>query len=376
MSNNAETTDVDKWLEQRYEAAMEEASGKEAATATAPDSSRKSVAEIVSRSESGKAALAVTLTCLTYKIFHPEQDIRKHQASIDGGFSGRTFDTNHITPFLRRHDFPCMAESGWLTRSFEQKSAYTLDYKGAIRPDSLKAAFLSLIDTIQRNDQSKNERLLDLFLQSIIIERDKKIIAPAIPRNLLIEDIVTLLNKHFHHRYNAVGAARLPVLAIYAVYECLIAEGQKRFLNKKLLPLENHNSADLQSGRIGDIDITNEDGSSFEAVEVKFDIAVGRDIMDRAKEKILRSSAKRYYILSTAHPREEEKEAIYDITHQVSKTHGCQLVVNGVIPTLKYYLRLLDDTSLFVERYANLVFTDSAVKFEHRLEWNNMVSAL
>lgn len=150
----------------------------------------------------------------------------------------------------------------------------------------------------------------------------------------------------------------------------------KRFLDKKLLPLENHNSADLQSGRIGDIDITNEDGTSFEAVEVKFDIAVGRDVIDRAKEKILRSSAKRYYILSTTPPREEEKGAIQDIIHQVSKTHGCQLVVNGVIPTLKYYLRLLDDTSLFIERYASLVFTDSAIKFEHRSEWNNMVSAL
>lgn len=257
-----------------------------------------------------------------------------------------------------------------------KKSAYTLDYKGAIRPNSLKISFLYLIDTIEKNDKRQNENLLDLFLQSIIIERDKKTIAPAIPRNLLIEDIVTLLNKHFHHKYNAVGAARLPVLAIYAVYECLIAEGQKRFLDKKLQPLESHNSADLQSGRIGDIDITNEDGSSFEAVEVKFDIAVGQDVMDRAREKILRSSAKRYYILSTTPPREEEKGAIQDIILQVSKTHGCQLVVNGVIPTLKYYLRLLDDTSQFIERYANLVFTDSAVKFEHRLEWNNMVSAL
>ncbi len=376
MSGNAGETDVDKWLEQCYNAAMEKASGKETAATSVPESSQKNVAEVVSRSESGKAALAVTLTCLTYKIFHPEQDIRKHQASIKDGFSGRTFDTNHITPFLRRHNFPCMAESGWLTRSFEQKSAYTLDYKGAIRPNSLKISFLYLIDTIEKNDKRQNENLLDLFLQSIIIERDKKTIAPAIPRNLLIEDIVNLLNKHFHHKYNAVGAARLPVLAIYAVYECLIAEGQKRFLDKKLQPLESHNSADLQSGRIGDIDITNEDGSSFEAVEVKFDIAVGRDIIDRGKEKILRSSAKRYYILSTAHPREEEKGAIQDIIHQVSKTHGCQLVVNGVIPTLKYYLRLLDDTSQFIERYANLVFTDSAVKFEHRLEWNNMVSAL
>ncbi len=49
-----------------------------------------------------------------------------------GGFSGRTVDTQFITPVLKKIDLPSMAESGWLTRSLEQPYPYTLDYKGKI----------------------------------------------------------------------------------------------------------------------------------------------------------------------------------------------------------------------------------------------------
>ena len=133
--------------------------------------------------------------------------------------------------------------------------------------------------------------------------RDRKSILPAIPRNLSIAATATLLDSHFHAKYSAPGAARLPVLAIYAVYQCLFAEGLRRFEGKSLLPLESHNSADAQSGRIGDIDVVNADGSEFEAVEVKLDVRVTAEIADRTKDKILRSTASRYYILSTLPPR-------------------------------------------------------------------------
>ena len=55
-----------------------------------------------------------------YKALNPAQDIRNHQASIEGGYSGRTFDSKYITPFMKLHKFPSMAESGWLTRALEQ----------------------------------------------------------------------------------------------------------------------------------------------------------------------------------------------------------------------------------------------------------------
>src|SRR5690606_12599146 len=93
---------------------------------------------ILEYSESAKAVITVTITSLVYKILNPEQDIRKHQTSIKDGYSGRTFDTKYITPFLKDKKFPAMAESGWLTRSLEQKTPYDIYYSGAIRPEKLK----------------------------------------------------------------------------------------------------------------------------------------------------------------------------------------------------------------------------------------------
>ena len=38
---------------------------------------------------------------------------------LENGFSGRSFDKKIVTPTLRKLKLPCMAESGWLTRSLE-----------------------------------------------------------------------------------------------------------------------------------------------------------------------------------------------------------------------------------------------------------------
>jgi len=44
--------------------------------------------------------------------------------------------------------------------------------------------------------------------------------------------------------------------------------------------------------------------------------------------------------------------------------------------SLKYYLRLLSDTSEFIEKYVNLIENDTALKFEHKKEWNNIISQM
>lgn len=79
---------------------------------------------IISRAEYCKGVLTVVITSLVYKIHHPEQDIRNHQVGIQGGYFGRSFDSKYITPFLQSNGWPAMKESGWLTRSLEQKVPY------------------------------------------------------------------------------------------------------------------------------------------------------------------------------------------------------------------------------------------------------------
>ena len=329
--------------------------------------------EILQRSESSKGVLTVILTSLIYKSLFPEQDIRNHQTSIPEGYSGRTFDSKYITPFLKETKFPAMAESGWLTRSLEQKVPYDQNYSGAIRPDMLKTAFLETVTFIQQGQHL--DECLGYLLQGLIIQRNSHQIDLAKPRNLPIVTIIDLLTKHSTAKYSAEGASRLPVLALYAAYECLIQE-TKRFKDKRLLTLESHTSADVRSGRIGDIDVVNENGKAFEAVEVKHGIPISAQLVRDAFEKFKSTQVSRYYLLSTANIKLAEKESIEAEIDRIKDIHGCHVIVNGLTNSLAYYLRLLDDTALFIECYVNLVELDAALKYEHKQQWNTIISEM
>lgn len=324
-------------------------------------------------SEQAKAVLTVLITSLVYKTLHPEQDIRKHQASISGGYSGRTFDSKNITPFMKAHKFPSMAESGWLTRALEQKVPYDKNYSGAITPKELKPVFLSIVDNIEKGADCN--KYLSFLIQGLIIKRNKQTIDLAKPTTLSINTILDLLDKHFNGSYKAEGASRLPVIAIYAAYQCLINE-TKRFENKELLPIESHTSSDKSSGRIGDIDIIDEKKRAFEAVEVKHGIQISLGLVKDAYAKFQTTPVDRYYILSTAYPDKEELIKIDAEIQRIKNVHGCQLIVNGIMPTLKYYLRLLDNTFEFIDNYVNLLEADNALKFEHKERWNRLISEM
>lgn len=84
----------------------------------------KWIDRILENAEGNKGLLAVLVTLTLHKIVDCKQDIRLHQAQIPGGFSGRTIDSKYVTPFLKKMQFPAMAESGWLTRSLEQPYPY------------------------------------------------------------------------------------------------------------------------------------------------------------------------------------------------------------------------------------------------------------
>ena len=371
-------TEVAQFINNAYAEAMRKASGKQNIESFVNVELRNNLDTVLSNAESSKGVLTVLITSLVYKHLNPTQDVRKHQQSIQGGYSGRTFDTKYITPFLKEKRFPAMSTSGWLTRSLEQKVPYDFNYTGAIKPIELKDAFLNILDKVENNNEPANvEQLLDYLLQGLIIMRARHNVQLAKPKNLSIENIMKLLELHFHAKYSAEGASRLPVLALYAIYECLVVE-LRRFENKKLLPLESHTSADARSGRIADIDVVDSNSNNpFEAVEVKFDVPVSHDIVEIAIEKIRPyPSVARYYILSTFPILESDAEKIESDIRQIKNTHNCQLVINGIMPTLRYYLRLLNDTGLFINNYVELLASDKAIKFEHKIMWNQLISKL
>ncbi len=150
----------------------------------------------------------------------------------------------------------------------------------------------------------------------------KKNINLAKPFSLPISKIAEHIAKHYKYS----GNPKILLFAIYSVYECLVKE-TKRFEGKQLMPLEEHTSSDKSSGRVGDIEIRDAKGRVF-------------------TEEI----------------------------SKILKIHGCQVIVNGLYPSLKYYLRLLHNTYDFIENYVENLKVDKTIKYEHKLKWNTIVS--
>ena len=327
-----------------------------------------SLDKVAVSSEDAKAALAVVITSLTVKIIAPTQDIRAHQAQLPGGYSGRSIDANFVTPFLKKHHFPAMAESGWLTRSFENSAPYDRNYPGILKSSELKSAFLNIIEYVNTSQELAKPALIFLF-RKLIQLRNSRTIQLSRPVGIPIERIIIYLENHFDpNSYNVTGASRLPTIALYSAYQCLLSE-VKRFEGKRLLSLEAHTSADSRSGRIGDIQIDDISGP-FEGVEVKHGIPITAQLVQDSFEKFKIYQTKRYYILSTADIPNNEKSEISEKIASIKSNHGCQVIVNGIIPTIKYYLRLFEDPSLFIQKYVDNLEADETLKYQHKERWN------
>ncbi len=359
-------------LQNVYNTALSEVA-KQDYTTTLSEETAGQIQLLVSRSEASKGMMTVLITLFTHKIVNPQQDIRYHQAQQPNGFAGRSVDTEYITPFMKSVSFPAMAESGWLTRSLEQPHPYTLDYPGKITPLAVKIAFLQIINKVQCQGASVEE-ILKYTFKLLIRQRDSLNIELAKPHSLSISAIIKLLEKHFTYHYTTPGASRLPTLAVYAAYQCMMRQ-VARYKDKVLCPLESHNSADSQSGRIGDIDINNENGSAFEGVEIKHEIQITAQLVADAYEKFKVYNTDRYYLLTTANMDAANWEAIETEVARIAHIHGCQVIVNGVYTTLKYYLRLVKDPAEFIDKYVELLKLDETVKFQHKTAWNELVSA-
>jgi len=329
---------------------------------------------IAQKSFNQKGVFTVLVTLSIYKIVHPKQDIRKHQTQIKGGFSGRSMDTKYITPTLKKLGLPSMAESGWLTRSLEQPYPYNLDYEGKISNKAVKKAFLELVNDIEVDKINPKYILVELFKLIIEIQKSDKItITPLInPEKLTINRSIELLDKQFNYDYKTSYGSKLPVLAFYAIYQLLINE-ISRYKKCQLKTLGSHTASDRTSKSAGDIELF-KGKELFEAIEIKLDKPIDANILRIAKEKIVRFNPQRYYILSNQGIVDEK--AVYKIIEEVKQEHGCQIIVNGVLGTLKYYMRLIDNLEEFYQLYSDLISKDSELKSIHKQVWNELTKEL
>lgn len=321
------------------------------------------------------AARGVALTLVAYKLAVPTQDIRYHKADQSGGFSARRIDTNVTVKFLQRNSLKYNVETHWLSQTFSFAGPYLRESVLKTSPAAAGHLMLFVLNSLEEGvDKALTAKsILGVLIAGLVEERNKGKVLLEKPKDLSIDQLIRLLELHFFTKYEK-NAPRLPQLAIYAIYDCIVG-AMNRYEGASLLPLERMKAANRKSGSVGDIDVTF-DNRPIEAVEVKFGIPVSLDHVSEAIEKIRTASVERYLILSTAGVLSEDIELIKKIQAEFRRVNGCEIIVNGVLDTIKYYLRLIRSTSQFVIKYTTLVEGDDDLSYEHRLAWNAACSIL
>lgn len=342
------------------------------------------IKNIIEEAESYKGVLAVLITSLVKKIETPTQDVRYHQKKLENGYSGRGFDTRHITPFMKEKFRPfSMATSGWLTRTLEQAHPYTLEYEGEISSRTVKDAFLQILNDIEEHKADPKKYLQAIFSALITLMEESQISFDFLKEaqrteTVTIEKIVDLLSRHFSQDYGVAGASRLPVVAVYSAYEMLMEI--QRYEGKTLSSLKSHTTADTKSRgirAIGDIEVL--DGNNFfEGVEIKHNIPISLGLVEDAYQKFAQTPVSRYYLLTTAEPNVEDINSVNELVSEIHKQHGCEVIVNGILPSLKYYLRLLSNPELFLHGYSRNLQLDfqqkAEIKETHLRYWETLLN--
>jgi len=335
---------------------------------------------LVGNLRQSKYLFSMLITGLVEKLVHPNQDIRYTQAQIytDGnkGFSNRNTDQYHVTPFLKRHDMTSCAASGAESgRNFERPEPHLLNYGGKPRGKGSKEAYLGILYAVQVENVEPFPCMVLLMTLDQMTRRRIVFDYPK-PEGLPIQDIVDAVIKHYK-KAEGNGKARLPVLALEAAYLCLVPE-LSRFKDTALRNPPNRHTGNDKDGWIGDVQVDRLDGTPFEGVEVKAGKRITSDMIRSLPEKFQGYKVDRYYILSTneEYIAKKELEEVKEIVKDVRQKTGCEIIVNGLNRSLWYYLRMLENTDVFLQYYTQQVQTDADTKTEHRELWATILNEL
>ena len=291
--------------------------------------------DFVCRNIQNRAGVRLLLACLLAKIHKPSIDIRKPYTEIGSNdcYSGRTYDEAYVESF---------------------SIVLTPDLNLVGRPPKMYQAMLELLTDVQKNRVSAEDLLAEMIrcLLAVKSERQQRMdsLLAALRSTeenipLSAETIITLIEQHLNCR----RSSRLPVLIVAAAYEAA-----SDYLKERVLLLEAHTSADLQTKALGDIQITLiDDNDVVTGYEMKTRRVIKNDI-DNALHKIERSGKRiDNYIFITTDTIEvsvqEYAKSLYE------KTGGIEIVILDCVGFLRHFLHLFHRLRMqYLEAYQNL----------------------
>ncbi|MDP2168589.1 MAG: restriction endonuclease, SacI family [Thermodesulfovibrionales bacterium] len=317
--------------------------------------------DFVCRCMSNRAGVRLLMSCLLGKLDNPKVDPRKPYTEIgsEDSFSGRTYDEQYLTGFINKHRLPCNPTTAFLTPTLRNiDHALTTDRELVGRPRELYKKTLQLLTDVAENKVSADTLLVET-VRVLLKLRDEKLarmtsLLEALKRTegalpLSSEAIVSLVAQHLACK----NASRLPVLIVAAAYQ---AAGER--LGERLIYLQSHNAADLQTGSIGDVEICLiGDDSVVTVYEMKMKRVTVNDI-DVAITKIGKTKGQIHnYIFVTTDKIDP------DVTAYASKfyeeTGGIEIAVLDCIGFLRHFLHLFHRIrNSYLNAYQTLVLNE------------------
>lgn len=319
--------------------------------------------EFIAMCMSNRAGARLLLSCMLAKIDNPKVDPREPIKEIGSPtcFSGRSYDEQYLTDFITKYHLPCNNTTAYLTPAFRNfTKPFTLDSVPNGRPPQLYTDAFQLLDDVAKNLVNAKDVFVDTVrhliklrdeqasrMASLLgnIKRTNGTIAPS------SEQISNLLEQHLSCR----NSARLPVLGVAAAYESV-----SKLIGEKALPLKGHNSADVQTGASGDIEIALiNDDNVLTVYEMKKKAVITNDI-DHAVVKISSSHGRiNNYIIITTDPISVDVSDYARTFYE--KLDGIEIVVLDYLGFLRHFLHFFHRyRGDFLDSYQALVLAEPA----------------
>ncbi len=318
--------------------------------------------EYIARNLKNRAGVRLLMSCLLAKIHKPELDVRKPYTEIGSSdaFSGRTYDEQYITPFINKYNLPCNNTTAFLTPALRNRNnTLTKDFNLVGRPPQLYRAILNLLDDVYNDRVLPFDLLTETVRWLIILRNERQQRLESLIRGLntakdetmllSCEDIVNLIEKHLSLK----GTSRLPVLIVAAAYK--VAE---KYLKERILSLHSHNAADLQTGALGDVEITLIDNDEVvTCYEIKNKSVTNNDI-DIALQKLSLTNKKidNYIFITTEKINSQVQEYARSL---YLNTGGIEFTILDCISFTRHFIHLFYRLrNNFLEVYQELILSE------------------
>lgn len=321
----------------------------------------------VSRCLSNRSGARMLMSCALAKITYPHVDIRKPYTEIrtPDSFSGRVeFDEKYIWPFAAKYQLPLNSTTAFLTpgfRTINTPLAPPLVITG--RPRRMYVDTIQLLDDVFHNRITAEQLLGETIRQLLLLQQEQQgrmeqllaelaTTGSSVP--LAVEEIVSLIEQHL----GSPKSSRLPVLVVAAAYRTV-----SHLIGEKFRALQSHNAADLQTGALGDIEITLADEEEVVTSYEMKDREVTKLDMDIAVRKLANAGRRvDNYVFITTFPI--DKDVAQYAASLYRETGGIEFAILDCLGFLRHFLHLFHRLrSDYLESYQALVISqpDSAV---------------